>query len=187
MMNKMMGGFRNTLRSAAAVSVVLVLVVSAAGAHHDDESTRLRTRDNNTQDYEHVNLTPAGVTACDWGASQLGRSEIILRKGDNDIHCHDAFFNDSARGWAKCTSIVWWNGRCGHYRIDFNLMGTDTTPDSNAERNFWRMIGCHEFGHTGSVGHVNSNESCMRSWVVLGLVNPETLTSADLKHINDAL
>ena len=186
-MNKMMRGFRNALHLVAAASVVAVLVASAASAHHDDDSTRLRTRDNNTQDYEHVDLTPAGVLACDWGASQLGRSEITLRVGDNDIHCHDSVLSGYSGSRTYCTTIVWWNRRCGHYQIDFNLKNLDITPDTNAERNFWRYVGCHEFGHTGSISHVNSNESCMRSWGALGLVNPETLTSADLDHINDAL
>ena len=80
-MNKMMRRFRNTLRLAATASVVAVLVASTAGAHHDDESFRLRTRDNNIQDYEHVDLTPAGEMACDWGASQLQRSEITVKVG----------------------------------------------------------------------------------------------------------
>ena len=187
MINNKMRRFRNALRSAAVASIVTVLVVSTAGAHHDDQSIRLRTRDNNTQDYEHVNLTPAGVLACDWGAGQLGRSEITLRKGDNDIHCHDEVFGTYFGGRAYCTSTVWWNRRCGHFNIDFNLRNMDTTPDSNAERNLWRYIGCHEFGHTGSITHVNSNESCMRSWGTLALTNPETFTSADLDHINNAL
>ena len=186
-MNKKMRRFRNTLRSAAAASVVAVLVASTAGAHHDDGSTRLRTRDNNTQDYEHVDLTPAGEMACDWGASQLQRSEITVKLGDNDIHCHDSVLSGYSGSRVYCTTTVWWNRRCGHFQIDFNLRDMDTTPDSNHERNFWRYTGCHEFGHTGSITHVNSNESCMRSWSGLGLNNPETFTSADLDHINDAL
>ncbi len=185
-MNRIMRQFRIALRAAAISSAISLLVTSTAIAHHDD-GPRLRTRDNNTQEYEHVNLTSAGEIACDWGATQLGRSEIIMSQGDNDIHCHDMNSADSARAWVECTSTVWWNRRCDHYRIEFNLRGMDTTPDSNSERNFWRAVGCHELGHTGSIGHVDSNQTCMRSWVVLGLVNPLTLTSDDLDHINDAL
>ena len=167
--------------------MVAALVTTTAGAHHDDESTRLRTRDNNTQEYEHVDLTPAGKMACDWGASQLERSEITAREGNSDIHCHDSILSGYSGSRVYCTTIVWWNRRCGHFQIDFNLRDMDTTPDSVYERNFWRHVGCHEFGHTGSIAHVNSNESCMRSWAALRLNNPETFTSADLRHINDAL
>ena len=185
-MSRMMRRFRTALRAAAAVSAVALLVTSTAGAHHDD-ARRLRTRDNNTQEYEHVDLTAAGEMACDWGASQLERSEITVNEGDSDIHCHDSHWSGDSGGMARCTSTVWWNRRCDHYRIDFNLAGMDTTPDSNAERNFWRTAGCHEFGHTGSIGHVDSNETCMRSWVGLGLVNPDTFINDDLEHINGAL
>lgn len=186
-MNKKMRLFRNALHLVVAACVSAVLVASAVSAHHDDDSTRLRVRDNNTQDYEHVDLTPAGVLACDWGASQLGRSEITLKVGKNDIHCRDKVYNRRFAGRAYCTKTVWWNKRCDHFNIDFNLRGMDTTPDTTDERNFWRNVGCHEFGHTGSIAHVNSNQSCMKSGVALGRVNPETLTSADLVHIDDAL
>ena len=185
-MNRMMRWFLIALRATAVATATALLLASIAGAHHDD-GPRLRTRDNNTQEYEHVDLTAAGEMACDWGASQLERSEITVQEGDSDIHCHDSHFAGRAGGKVSCTTIVWWNRRCGHYRIEFNLAGMDETPDSNRERNYWRNVGCHEFGHTGSIGHVDSNDTCMRSWVALGLNNPDTLINDDLDHINDAL
>ena len=126
--------------SRAFVCAVALSVLSAgyAVAHHDDGSVAW-VRDNNTQEYDYNNLTPGGKIACDHGAAQLGRSEITVKKGDADIHCHDGYKFGDAAGTARCTSTVWWNGRCGHFDVWFNTSGeADTTPDTALERNCWR-------------------------------------------------
>ena len=177
----------HTLRRTIAVTAfVWMLAAGHATAHHDDDSTRQRVRDNNTQDYDHNNLTEGGAMACDHGAAQLERSEIRVKVGNNDIHCHDSYVLRGFRGTARCTTTVWWNRRCGHYRVWFNTSGTDTTPDTFLERNYWKALGCHEFGHTGSITHMTGS-TCMRSGLETQLYNYQALTQDDLDHINDAL
>lgn len=176
---------RTLPRAFAAAIFVSLPTAGLAAAHHDD-GTVSYVRDNNTQDYDHNNLTAGGEMACDHGAAQLGRSEISMTVGSNDIHCHDSSTLGGAAGTAGCTSTVWWNGRCDHFRVWFNTSGTDTTPDTFLERNYWKALGCHEFGHTGSIGHL-SNSTCMRPGLETHLYNIQALSQDDLDHINDAL
>ena len=173
----------NRIAKIVLVGVIASTVVfaNAASADHGFGS-RLRVRDNNTQDYELVSLTPAGTIACQQGAEQLERSEISVRIANNDIHCHDYFANTlSWVGETYCTSVVWWNQRCDHFQIDFNLTGFDTSPDSSLEINIWKAVGCHEFGHTGGLAHVDLDVwSCMSSTVY----NPVTFNQDDLDDID---
>ncbi len=175
--------------SRAFVCAVALSVLSAAYAvaHHDDGSVTW-VRDNNTQEYDYNDLTPGGKLACDHGAAQLARSEITVKKGSNDIHCHDGYEWRGAAGTTSCTSTVWWNGRCGHFRVWFNTAGeANARPETGLEKNYWKALGCHEFGHTGSIGHVSSSTTCMKSGLWTSWFNPITLTQADLAHINAAL
>ena len=178
-------------RTIAVTAFVWVLAAGHATAHHDDGGDR-PVRDNNTQDYDHNYLTEGGAMACDHGAAQLGRSEISVNVGSNDIHCYNSFDLGGYAGTARCTDTNWWNGLCDHYRVWFNTSGTDTTPDTFLERNYWKALGCHEFGHTGSIGHVPASNgptgsTCMRSGLETHLYNPTAFTQDDLDHINDAL
>ena len=175
------------LRTIAAAVAVSALATGPAAAHHDD-GRGLLVRDNNTQDYDHNYLTAAGKIACDHGAAQLGRSEISVEKGPDDIHCYDSFAPGQLPGIARCTGTVWswFTLRCDHYRVWFNLHGMDLTPDTDLERNYWRAVGCHEFGHTGSIGHVSSLATCMSRYIFLDVTNSEVFTQDDLDHIDDA-
>ena len=169
------------LRGSFAVAVVVSTAATGqVAAHHEDFSLRLRVRDNNTQDYDHHNLTAGGELACNHGAAQLARSEISVEVGPDDIHCYDSHVYAGAAG------TVEWNNRCDHYRVWFNTSGTDTTPDTFLERNYWRALGCHEFGHTGSIPHV-SGRSCMQPGLATHHYNFQFLTQHDLDHINEAL
>ena len=177
---------RGLPRTFACAVVLSVAAAGHAAAHHDDGSSRL-VRDNNTQDYDHNNLTAGGQLACDHGAAQLARSEISVKKGPNDIHCHDSYLHGEAAGTAECTKTVWWNGRCGHFRVWFNTAGdADTTPDTPLERNYWKALGCHEFGHTGGIGHVTGT-TCMRFRLETHRYNIPSLNQDDLDHINAVL
>jgi hypothetical protein len=62
----------------------------------------------------------------------------------------------------------------------------DLTPDTDSERNYWRSLGCHEFGHTGSIGHVSSIFSCMWYGINQNGNFSEVLTQDDRDHIDDA-
>lgn len=177
---------RTPLRIFAVAVAASVLMAGPAAAHHDSPP-RLRVRDNNTQDYDHNILTEAGEIACDHGAAQLGRSEISVEEGPDDIHCYDSYDRGGPSGFARCTKSNWWNQRCDHYKVWFNLSGLDTTPDTDRERNYWRSLGCHEFGHTGSIGHVSSLSTCMYASINTNAHNSEVLIQDDLDHIDAAL
>ena len=174
------------LRVLTAAVAASVLMAGPAAAHHD-YGPRILVRDNNTQDYDHNSLTQAGRIACDHGAAQLGRSEISVEMGPDDIHCYDSFDPDGSPGTARCTRDNWWNGRCDHYRVWFNLSGLDLTPDTDLERNYWRSLGCHEFGHTGSIGHVHSIFTCMLYGISEIFEFSDVLIQDDLDHIDAAL
>ena len=92
------------LRTVAVTIFVSVLAAGHAAAHHDDDSVRQRVRDNNTQDYDHNNLTAGGEIACDHGAAQLGRSEISVVVGPDDIHCYDSHDYGGYAGTAEFSS-----------------------------------------------------------------------------------
>ena len=174
------------LRIFAAAVAASVLMAGPAAAHHDYGPSPL-VRDNNTQDYDHNYLTQAGEIACDHGAAQLDRSEISVEEGPDDIHCYDSFDAGGPPGYAECTDSNWWNGRCDHYRVWFNLHRLDLTPDTDLERNYWRSLGCHEFGHTGKIGHVDSTSTCMWATTYVSIFNSEILIQDDLDHIDAAL
>ena len=169
----------------AGVTVTTLLFANTASANHGFGST-LTVRDNNTQDYEMVSLTSAGRIACEHGAGQLERSEITVQIGNNDIHCHDYFVGTMYWvGETYCTDVHWWNQRCDHFQIDFNLTGFDFTPDTVLETNFWKAIGCHEFGHTGGLAHVDLDVwSCMRYGLYSTTYSPNTLNQDDLDDID---
>lgn len=177
-----------TKLSFAAKSILVVscllMVMPPASTHHDDNSVRQRGRDNNTQEYDYNSLTPGGKLACDHGAAQLARSEITIKKGDADIHCYDSYYIDGPAGTAKCTATNFLNRRCDHYRVWFNTSIVDYTPDNALERNYWMSLGCHEFGHTGSITHEDTSYTCMQTYISTTSYNPTVLTQADIDHIN---
>lgn len=147
--------------ATVAVIVCLPLIASPALAHHGNGFTR---PDNADQQFEKIDMQPGGSYACEWGADELERSDISTSYGSADIHCRDAFHSGPWFGLATCTDVNWWNGLCDHYDIDFDLSDNDPNPDTIGEYNAWAYVGCHEFGHTGGLGHeVRSSaySSCM--------------------------
>lgn len=85
--------------------------------------------------------------------------------GNNDVRCRDGNYN--APNWfglADCTDPNWWNDRCNIYLLKFDWdRGRRVT---GSDWRWYRYIGCHEWGHTSSVGHRNvdhgKNNSCMK-------------------------
>jgi hypothetical protein len=163
-------GSRKPAHHWLSLLLAVVLVVSfgsPAFAEHGDNSSAIRDRDNNSQGWDRNGLTDAGTVACDWGADQLERSEITMAGPGNsgDIHCFDDYYAWDLFGGATCTETNWWNGKCDHYLLQFNLKYYGQITNY-WERTQYRYIGCHEFGHTSSVGHRqvdNNDNSCMVS------------------------
>ncbi|MFP1626891.1 hypothetical protein ACLB9X_17330 [Streptomyces sp. 5K101] len=148
------------LVAAVAMSVALALGVPfSAHASHDDDGF---DPDNRSQAVKGFYLTSNGTTAMNHGKAQLEKSVITTSWGDGDIRVYDANYGDN--GWHGATDCVDWNAfmtSCDVMRIRLNQYYYKSYSQ-------WKSLGCHEFGHTGDLGHrVGSNDtdnnSCMRS------------------------
>lgn len=101
-------------------------------------------------------LMTAGKVACDWGAEHIDNgTEVISVLADPgvsyiDVRCFDGDYNESWFGWTACVEIQD-SDTCDRYAVSFDL---DYGQIDNAtERGYYQYIGCHEFGHTSSIGH----------------------------------
>ncbi|CAL9313487.1 hypothetical protein ABZ568_26660 [Streptomyces olindensis] len=147
------------LMAVVAVSAALALSVPfTAHAGHDDNGT---DPDNRNQAVKGFSLTTNGTKAMNHGKSQLERSVITTSWGGGDIEVYDSNYGDNGwHGKADCTD---WNAlwtSCDIMRVRFNTYQYKTASQ-------WKSLGCHEFGHTGDLGHRSrsndtDNNSCMR-------------------------
>jgi hypothetical protein len=150
------------MRRAAAILTLLSVFVVAAGAgdaaYADnwgaDAPEEGLDRDNNEQGRDGIGLTNAGQLACDWGAARLDNSEVNVHANDpSDIRCEDGYYGSVS--WFGLTSCITRDNtlsRCDVFKIQFNL-STWGPIDNDYEREEYQYIGCHEFGHTSSLGH----------------------------------
>ncbi|MFC7486903.1 hypothetical protein ACOCJ7_11745 [Knoellia sp. CPCC 206453] len=111
--------------------------------------------------------------------AQLNRSDINTAFGSGDIYVADNFYDATWWGYAQCSQRTNNLLRCDLWTVSFNER---TLP---ADDYWWRKVGCHEFGHTGGLGHRTSADdtdtnSCMRE----GRVSVQQLDSHDLNQIN---
>jgi hypothetical protein len=174
---------RSVVRVVAVVclSLLAVTVPGTARASHGDNSTSIRDRDNNTQDWDMHSLSGAGEDACIWGAGELEvDSEITMKAFESgDIHCYDDYYvTEPWFGMTRCTDVNLLNRRCDHYRIYINL-SIYGSRDNDFEHRAYHSVGCHEFGHTSSVGHRGVTGTCMQS----GSIN-QHFDSHDTSAIN---
>ncbi|WP_328400126.1 hypothetical protein OHS70_23370 [Streptomyces sp. NBC_00390] len=148
------------LVASVAMSVAFVLGVPfSAYAGHDDDGF---DPDNRSQAVKGFSLTSNGTTAMNHGKAQLEKSVITTSWGDGDIRVYDANYGDN--GWHGSTDCVDWNAfmtSCDVMRVRFNQYQYKSYSE-------WKSLGCHEFGHTGDLGHRSKsndtdNNSCMRS------------------------
>lgn len=143
----------------ALAAVLLASLSSPAHASHDDSGM---DPDNRQQAVKGFNLTVKGKGAMEWGKEQLERSVITTSWGGGDIEVHD--YKTDGVTWAGQTRCKDWNAlftSCDVITIQFN---TAMYHDDFE----WLTMGCHEFGHTGDLGHRKAsndtdNNSCMRS------------------------
>lgn len=177
---------------AAVLTAFTSLAAAPALADHGDSGSSLKERDNNDQAVALVDLTEVGHLACMQGWLELDRTEISVSEGTGDIYCYDASYG--ASGWAGetyCRKGAYHPAKCDEFSISFNYYynqqsGSNTTVDTDWETKMWKSTGCHEFGHTSSVGHRfgpddTDNNSCLRTQVS---PNRPTYDSHDIGAIN---
>ncbi len=165
---------RFSLAALCTCVVSAVLSVAPAQASH---GSGFDDPDNAAQCVTSPSLTPNGVLARNQGMAQLDRSDITTSFCGGDIEVRDYLYGNT--GWVGLTACTdhTLTGRCDIYVVKFNesLLSTSTE---------WKSVGCHEFGHTGGIGHRThssdaDDNSCMRSDI-----DPITFDSHDLNEIN---
>ncbi|MBA2949813.1 hypothetical protein [Streptomyces himalayensis] len=137
---------------------MIAALCTPAYAGHDNEGT---DPDNRNQAVKGFNLTAKGQGAMEWGKTQLERSVITTSWGGGDIEVHD--YTTSGVTWAGQTRCKEWNAlwtSCDVITIQFNTYWKFSDWE-------WLVIGCHEMGHTGDLGHRSASNdtddnSCMR-------------------------
>ncbi|MFD7067974.1 hypothetical protein ACFV97_12170 [Streptomyces sp. NPDC059913] len=152
---------RITPRLSVALGTAAALILtfsSSAQASHDDDGF---DPDNRNQAVKGFSLTTNGTNAMNHGKAELERSVITTSWGGGDIEVYDSNYGKS--GWHGTTDCTNWNvlwTSCDVIRIRLNTYQSKTASQ-------WRSLGCHEFGHTGDLGHRSKsndtdNNSCMR-------------------------
>jgi hypothetical protein len=166
-------------RTVIAIATMFVAVLATASPALADHGGDIVAPDNADQAVESISLTTKGKAAVAHGRAELNRSDINTVTGTSDLHVYDGSYDTSWYGHTQCTSTNWWNGRCDHYTVKFNTrnMGSRSTY-------YWESLGCHEFGHTGSLGHRKhandgNDNSCMRVEIW-----PKYLDTHDIDAIN---
>ncbi|MCX4583186.1 hypothetical protein [Streptomyces sp. NBC_01481] len=146
------------LGTLAATAALILAIPSSAYASHDDGGT---DPDNRSQAVKGFYLTSNGVTAMNHGKYELERSVITTSWGSGDIEVYDYAYGDTK--WHGRTDCTNWNAlwtSCDIIRVRFNTSYYKSYSQ-------WKSLGCHEFGHTGDLGHRwsstdSDSNSCMR-------------------------
>lgn len=151
--------------------------------------------DNSDHYYARVSLTANGVTAANWGITELDLSTDIdtyndgTCKSGTDICFYDA--NYETTPWVK--SVAWWQNHSGlaHCNRAVGLFGLgnrcdrwyvlfNTADMSGFDTSLLRSLGCHEVGHTVGLKHTGDTDSCMQT----PLTSTTRLSQHDRNHIN---
>jgi hypothetical protein len=136
-----------------------------ASADHDD----LIDPDNADHHVDRNDLGASANNATIHGIGQIDRTKMnATLSGSGDVEVFDYSYGSSGswkntRGRTTCVNKTWTGRECDVYEVSFNL-----TYLSGSSSAVWNHVGCHEFGHTGGLGHRTSstdsnNNSCMRS------------------------
>ncbi|WP_344450048.1 hypothetical protein [Actinocorallia aurantiaca] len=138
------------------------------------------TPDGIDQYFASAYLTANGVTAYNWGRSELARSALNVYSGSGDVLVRDwaSQVHQNDFGWTECTDMTTYNA-CDKFDTVFNNLLMDSRSVNN-----WRSLGCHELGHGGNLDHRyastdSDDNSCMRNEIW-----PLSLDTHDINEIN---
>lgn len=178
---------RKATHTAIVTFAAIVLTVTPAAADHSKDGGA-GDPDSPPHYIDRNNLTSSGSTAAQWGLWELEQTQINPTfNGSGDVEVYDGAYGDT--GWYGQTScpggINWLNGNCDVFHVKFN-----TTAMAGHSLDHWRSLGCHEFGHTGGLGHRYASDdsddsddnSCMRIPIW-----PRFYDNHDIGAINDAV
>ncbi|GAA3928284.1 hypothetical protein GCM10023085_06790 [Actinomadura viridis] len=155
---------RMALYPLGVLTAGLVLFGTASTPAHAGHGGEIIGPDNNQQAVKGEDLTARGRLALQRGRGQLDRTKIDTSTGGGDIYVRDGRYGDTGRYGRMWCSKQDGNGDCDIYQITFN---NSTLPATDRA---YRAVGCHEFGHTGTLGHRarsadSDNNSCMRTYI----------------------
>ncbi len=169
---------------AIAICAAIFIAVAPASADHSEKGGA-GDPDNPPHYIDRNSLTENGSTAAQWGLWELDQTQIgPTFTGSGDVEVYDGAYGDT--GWYGQTScpggINWLTGNCDIFDVKFN-----TTAMAGHSLDHWRSLGCHEFGHTGGLGHRYASDdsddnSCMRTPIW-----PRFYDTHDINAINAAL
>jgi hypothetical protein len=160
-----------TLRRASAAAVVaaaLVLATPAAVYAGHGGQANSGTPDNTSHGVDRNSISSLGDSATKHGIAQLNRTKMDASLATSgDVEVYDGYYGNSGdwngvAGSTDCIDSNWYNNVCNVYRVRFNQSNMSSYSSD------WRVLGCHELGHTAGLGHryasTDSNDnSCMRS------------------------
>ncbi len=164
-------------RATVGIFTVLALSLSMAGSAHADNFER-RYADDADHYFARVNLTTDGITAANWGVTELHSRTDVDTFNDGTCKSHtDICFYDADYGtspWIK--SVSWWQTRnglahcnraaglfglgskCDRWYVLFNIAKMNDMNTSEVQE-----LGCHEVGHTVGLKHTDDDDSCMKT------------------------
>ena len=177
------------MRRFQVIVLAAVMVLASATPALASHGTKPSGMPDNLDHYvDRNNLLSNTEVAVAQGIAQLDRSQLnVTLTGSGDVEVYDGGYGDT--GWdgrTSCSNKVastWlWERKCDVFKIEYNTSVTAHYSDFKL-----RVIGCHEFGHTGGLGErTAANDdpstviSCMRDSGFLSTV----LDSHDLNVIN---
>ena len=175
------------LAAIVSLCAAVVLVTPAANAGH---GSTYAPPDDTTINIDRNDLTAGSNTAVARGIAQLDRTDLnATTSGSGDIEVYDGYYGTSGEwndrvGYAPCVAYTAGYAKCTLYWVQFNL-----SYSAGYGTGALNSLGCHEFGHTGGLGHRNAdndtdNNSCMRSAISS---NRQSFDAHDLDAINNAV
>lgn len=172
---------RRSMFRAATVAVTLTALALVAPPAYAGHGGKIIGPDNLDQAVKGSNLTTRGKLAMNHGKAQLERSKINVSTGGGDIYVRDGKYGDTGRyGRMWCSDTD--GGDCNVYQVTFNVSLLPSTDYA------YRAVGCHEIGHTGTLGHRytttdTDDNSCMRKKIYQEWA--PNLDSHDVNAINN--
>lgn len=158
---------RSPLKLVVVLTATMAMVLPGQTAYADNGGqANVQGPDNRDQAVSRVSLGTYGNAGVDRGTGELNRTVLNVYGGTGDIYAYDGDYSWSAYGSTDCTDVNWYNYTCNTYSVKFNDRALRAASISTLY--YYQSLGCHEFGHTGDLGHRSSgsdsdNNSCMRS------------------------